>query len=139
MKLVVNPPTPTRRSYMCFVVIKSHYAVVFCGAERVRTMVIKVSNVHASKGVPKVARSQKSPRRPCLRGRNSGSGYSALLASGRGRGSSAHRLRSGLRLEEIRGVLHETITVSCKTRRFFRAPGGVTSPGGIFLAGDHGG
>ena len=54
---------------------------------------MKVFNVYASKGVPKVARSQKLLRRLCLHGRNSG--YSALLASGRG--GSAHRLRSGLR------------------------------------------
>ena len=56
---------------------------------------MKVFNVYASNGVPKVARSQKLLRRLCLHGRNSG--YSALLASG-SRGGSAHRLqRSGLR------------------------------------------
>jgi len=43
--------------------------------------------------LPQVAALRNSLRRLCLHGRNSG--YSALLASGRG--SSAHRLRSGLR------------------------------------------
>ena len=104
----------TRRYYMCLVV-KLHYAVVLCCAERVRTISHKSRHslamrppqkvrpfcffdyssmfIYASKGVPKVARSQKLLRRLCLHGRNSG--YSALLASGRG--TSAHRLRSGLR------------------------------------------
>ena len=54
---------------------------------------MNVFNVYASKGVPKVARSQNLLRRLCLHGRNFK--YGALLASGRG--GSAHRLRSGLR------------------------------------------
>ena len=54
---------------------------------------MKVFNVYALKGFLQVARSQKLLRRLCL---TVGTlGYSALLASGRG--SSAQRLRSGLR------------------------------------------
>ena len=54
---------------------------------------MKVFNVYASKGVPKVARAQKLIRRLCSAVGTFGIG--ARPASGRG--GSAHRLRSGLR------------------------------------------
>ena len=83
----------TRRYYICFVV-KLHYAIVLCGAERVRTMSHESLQCLCFERRRSQSRSfSEIAQETLLHGWNFG--YSALPASGRG--GSAHRLRSGLR------------------------------------------
>ena len=84
--------TATRRYYIRFVV-KLHYAIMICGAGRVRTIsheslqCLCFERRSQSRSLSEIA------QKTLLHGRNSG--YSARPAFDRG--GSAHRLRSGLR------------------------------------------
>ena len=82
----------TRRSYMCFVV-KLHYVIVLCGAERVRTISHESLQCLCFERRSQSRCSQKLAQKTLLDGQNFWIG--ARPASGRG--GSAHRLRSGLR------------------------------------------
>ena len=90
--LAFGRPLCTGRYYMCFVV-KLHYVIVLCGAERVRTISHESLQCLCFERLPPSRSLSEIAQKTLPHGRNSG--YSALLASGRG--SSAQRLRSGLR------------------------------------------
>ena len=82
----------TRRSYMCFVV-KLHYVIVLCGAERVRTISHESLQCLCFERRSQSRSRSEIDQKTLLGGRNFWIG--ARPASGRG--GSAHRLRSGLR------------------------------------------
>ena len=82
----------TRRSYMCFVV-KLHYVIVLCGAERVRTISHESLQCLCFERRSQSRSLSEIDQKTLLGGRNFWIG--ARPASGRG--GSAHRLRSGLR------------------------------------------
>ena len=82
----------TGRLYMCFVV-KLHYVIVLCGAERVRTISHESLQCLCFERRSQSRCSQKLAQKTLLDGQNFWIG--ARPASGRG--GSAHRLRSGLR------------------------------------------
>ena len=83
---------------MCFVV-KLHYVIVLCGAERVRTISHESLQCLCFERLPQVALEQKT----LLHDRNSAGTSWIWRGPASGRGGSAHRLRSG-RLEPRGGL-----------------------------------
>ena len=90
--LTATTPPNTRRLYMCFVV-KLHYAILLCGAGRVRTISYESLQCLCFERRSQSRSRSEIDQKTLLGGRNFWIG--ARPASGRG--GSAHRLRSGLR------------------------------------------